>query len=65
MSACVAKPFVPRSRSLRFRAVCLSGDTAGVGYDPYRKHRTTRVDYVLVAAATSVALALLVWALWG
>ncbi len=41
------------------------GDTAVMGYDPYRKHRTTRVDYVLVAAATIVAAGLVVWALVG
>lgn len=36
-----------------------------VGYDPYRKHRTTRIDYLLVAAATIVAVGLVVWALVG
>lgn len=41
------------------------GDTAVVGYDPYRKHRTTRIDYVLVAAATIIAVGLVVWALAG
>ena len=41
------------------------GDTAVMGYDPYRKHRTTRVDYVLVAAAAIVAVGLVVWALVG
>lgn len=40
-------------------------DTAVVGYDPYRKHRTTRIDYVLVAAAAIVAAGLVVWALVG
>ncbi len=41
------------------------GDTAVVGYDPYRKHRTSGIDYVLVAAATIVAVGLVVWALVG
>lgn len=41
------------------------GDTAEVGYDPYRKHRTTRIDCVLVAAATIVAVGLVLWALVG
>lgn len=54
-------------RQLRYWAPILGGggDTAVVGYDPYRKHRTTRVDYVLVAAATIVAVGLVVWALVG
>ncbi len=37
-------------------------DTASVGYDPYRKHSTTRLDYVLVAIASLVALGLVLWA---
>ncbi len=38
------------------------GDTARVGYDPYRKHSITRLDYVLVAVASLVALGLVLWA---
>lgn len=37
-------------------------DTAPVGYDPYRKHSITRLDYVLVAVASLVALGLVLWA---
>lgn len=37
-------------------------DTAPVGYDPYRKHNTTRLDFVLVAIASLVALGLVLWA---
>lgn len=46
------------------RAV-LRGDTAPVGYNPYRKHQATRLDYVLLAAAAIVAVGLVVWALLG
>jgi hypothetical protein len=38
------------------------GDTARVGYDPYRKHSITRIDYLLVAVASLVALGLVLWA---
>ncbi|WP_423920704.1 hypothetical protein [Candidatus Poriferisodalis sp.] len=43
----------------------LGGDTALMGYNPYREHRTTRLDYVLLAAAAVVAAGLVVWALLG
>jgi len=36
-----------------------------VGYNPYRKFRAKPADYVLVAAALLVSLALLVWAVAG
>ena len=41
------------------------GDTSPMGYDPYRKHSTTRLDYVLLAAAAFIAIGLVVWALLG
>lgn len=43
----------------------ISSDTAGMGYNPYRKHRRSKVDYVFVGAASIVAAGLLAWALWG
>lgn len=43
----------------------IRGDTSPVGYDPYRKHSTTRLDYVLLAAAAFVAIGLVVWAVLG
>ena len=43
----------------------LRSDTAPMGYNPYRKHRSTRLDYVLLAAAAIVAAGLVVWALVG
>ena len=43
----------------------LEGDTAFMGYNPYREHRTTRLDYVLLATAAIVAAGLVVWALLG
>jgi len=36
-----------------------------VGYNPYRKFRAKPADYVLVAAALLVSLALLIWAAAG
>jgi len=33
-----------------------------VGFNPFRQHRRSPVDYVLVAAALVVTLALLLWA---
>jgi len=36
-----------------------------VGFNPYHKHRARTSDYVLVAAAVVVCVALLVWALVG
>ena len=46
----------------RCRTAAARGDTAPVGYDPYRKHSITRIDYLLVALATLVALGLVLWA---
>jgi hypothetical protein len=36
-----------------------------MGFDPHRQHRRTGFDYVLVAAAVVVCVALLAWALLG
>jgi hypothetical protein len=36
-----------------------------VGYNPYRKFKAKPADYVLVAAALLVSLALLIWAFAG
>ncbi len=36
-----------------------------MGYNPYRKHQATAGDIVLVAAALAVALALVLWAVFG
>jgi energy-coupling factor transporter transmembrane protein EcfT len=36
-----------------------------VGYNPYRKFKAKPADYVFVAAALVVSVALLVWALAG
>jgi hypothetical protein len=36
-----------------------------VGYNPYRKFRARRSDYLLVAACLVVAAVLLVWAFAG
>jgi hypothetical protein len=33
-----------------------------VGFNPFRQHRRSPVDYVLVAAALLVMVALLLWA---
>jgi len=36
-----------------------------VGFNPYRKFRARRLDYVLVAVCIALAVALLVWAFAG
>jgi hypothetical protein len=36
-----------------------------MGFNPFRPHRTSRADYLMVAAAVVLALALLVWAAVG
>jgi hypothetical protein len=36
-----------------------------VGYNPYRRFRARTGDYVMVVVAVVVAVALLVWALFG
>jgi hypothetical protein len=36
-----------------------------MGLNPYRKFRARPADYVLVAAAVFVALALVVWGIFG
>jgi hypothetical protein len=42
-----------------------SGDTDVMGYNPYRKFTAKPSDYVLVAVAVLVAIALVVWAFFG
>jgi hypothetical protein len=36
-----------------------------MGFDPTRRHRRTNFDYWYVAAGLAVALALVLWALFG
>jgi hypothetical protein len=36
-----------------------------VGYNPYRRFRARRADYVLVAVALLAAFALVIWAVLG
>jgi energy-coupling factor transporter transmembrane protein EcfT len=36
-----------------------------MGFNPYRKFRARRVDYVFVVAAIAAAVALVVWAFTG
>jgi hypothetical protein len=36
-----------------------------MGLNPFRQHRRTPADYVLVAAAVVVCLALVLWAILG
>lgn len=38
---------------------------AGVGMNPFRPHRRSPADYVMVAAAILVCIALVAWALFG
>lgn len=39
-----------------------SGDTQGVGFNPYRPQRRRQSDYAFVGAAFLVMIVLLVWA---
>jgi len=39
--------------------------TGRMGYNPYRKFRAKPADYVLVATAVAVALALVLWGIFG
>ncbi|MDP7068719.1 MAG: hypothetical protein QF637_13960 [Acidimicrobiales bacterium] len=39
--------------------------TATMGYNPYRKYSATRIDYLLVAIASLVAIGAFLWGLFG
>lgn len=39
--------------------------TPGMGFNPYRQQRRRPSDYLMVAAAVAVVVALLVWAVAG
>jgi hypothetical protein len=41
------------------------GQNAGVGFNPYAKHRRRPSDYLMVVAAFVVVAVLLVWAVVG
>ncbi len=38
---------------------------AGMGLNPFHQHRRTPADYLMVAGAVVVSLALVLWALFG
>ena len=40
-------------------------EAAAVGFNPFRQHRRSFADYVLVAVAILVCIALVVWAAGG
>lgn len=40
-------------------------DTGRVGYNPYRKFKARPSDYVMVVAAVTIAVALVVWGMFG
>lgn len=40
-------------------------DTGGMGMNPFRPHRRSPADYVMVAAALAVVAALVFWAFHG
>ena len=52
----------PVWRSWTVRVGCHAG---GVGFNPYRPKKRTPSDYLLVAAAVVVCLALVAWAFLG
>lgn len=41
------------------------GDTCPMGFNPHRTHRRSPADYVMVAGAFAVVIALILWALLG
>lgn len=41
------------------------GDTRGMGLNPFRQHRQSFGDYLMVAVAFAVCTALVVWAFVG
>jgi hypothetical protein len=51
----------PSARSI-FRVSTPGDHTQDVGFNPFRQHRRSPVDYVLVAAVFVIAIALLLWA---
>jgi len=36
-----------------------------MGYNPYRKHEVSRIDFVLLGAAIAVAIGLVIWGFFG
>jgi hypothetical protein len=36
-----------------------------VGFDPHRKYKATRLDYVVIAGAFAIITALVVWAFFA
>jgi hypothetical protein len=43
----------------------LAGDTGAMGMNPFRPHRSSPADYLMVAAAAVVVIALVTWAFLG
>ncbi|MEY2465088.1 MAG: hypothetical protein QOH64_3226 [Acidimicrobiaceae bacterium] len=41
------------------------GETERMGLNPFRQHRRSPADYVLVAAAIAVVLVMVLWAFLG
>jgi hypothetical protein len=41
------------------------GNTGFVGFNPFRQHRRSPADYVMVAAAVVICAALVIWAAVG
>lgn len=56
---------VRRPKGADAGSVAGRGDTGPMGMDPYRPHRNSTADYVMVAAAVVVCVLLLVWAFLG
>ena len=41
------------------------GNTAAVGFNPFRQQRRSTADYLMVAVALAICVALVVWAAAG
>ena len=49
----------------RDRAARPTRHTGGVGLNPFRQHRRSPADYLMVGGAVVVCLALVLWAFFG
>ena len=55
----------PRSLALDLHAPGPTHDTGDVGFNPFRQHRRSPADVVMVAAGLLVCVALVAWALFA
>jgi hypothetical protein len=54
-----------RAVTLADRCDIEKGDTGDVGFNPFQQRRRSPADYVMVAAAVVICVALVIWAALG